>query len=46
MLAALPGATVYEVGEWGLRQRPWMDLALVDRWTRFLLDPQHFVDGI
>jgi len=46
MLAALPGATVYEVGEWGLRKRPWMDLALVDHWTRFLLDPEQFVDGI
>ena len=48
LLAALPGATVYEVGEWGLRERPWMDVALVDRWTQFLLDPERFLhdDGL
>jgi predicted ATPase len=45
VLAALPGADVYEVGEWGLRRREWMDLALVDDYTRFLLDPQSFLDG-
>jgi predicted ATPase len=45
VLAALPGADVYEVGESGLRRREWMDLALVDDYTRFLLDPQSFLDG-
>jgi predicted ATPase len=45
VLAALPGADVYEVGEWGLRRREWMDLALVDDYTRFLLDPQSFLDA-
>lgn len=43
VLAALPGATVYEVGEWGLREREWMDLTLVDTWTSFLLDPQRYL---
>jgi hypothetical protein len=28
-----------------LRRREWMDLALVDDYTRFLLDPQSFLDG-
>ncbi|WP_411699298.1 AAA family ATPase [Conyzicola sp.] len=46
VLAALPSATVYEVGEWGLRERPWMDLALVDDYTRFLLDPQAFLGEV
>jgi predicted ATPase len=45
LLAALPGADVYEVGEWGLRRREWMDLSLVDDYTRFLLDPQSYLDG-
>ena len=45
VLAALPGADVYEVGEWGLRRREWMDLALVDDYTRFLLDPERFLGG-
>jgi len=43
ILAALPDADVYEVGEWGLRRREWMDLALVDDYTRFLLDPQQYL---
>ena len=46
LLAALPGADIYEVGEWGLRSREWMDLALVDDYTRFLLDPQRYLDGL
>jgi predicted ATPase len=46
LLAALPGATVYEVGEWGLRERAWMDLPLVESWTSFLLDPQRYLDGL
>jgi predicted ATPase len=46
LLAALPGATIYEVGEWGLRERAWMDLPLVDRWTRFLLDPQRYLEEL
>jgi predicted ATPase len=44
LLAALPGATIYEVGEWGLRERAWMDLPLVDQWTSFLLDPQRYLE--
>jgi len=43
ILAALPGADIYEVGGWGLRRREWMDLALVDDYTRFLLDPQMYL---
>jgi len=46
LLAALPGADIYEVGEWGLRRREWMDLALVDDYTRFLLDPQRYLGGL
>jgi len=46
VLAALPGATIYEVGEWGLRERAWMDLPLVDQWTRFLLDPPRYLEGL
>lgn len=46
LLAALPGATVYEVGDWGLRERAWMDLDLVEHWTSFLLDPQSRLDEL
>lgn len=40
LLAALPGATIYELGEWGLRACEWEDLDLVRRWRAFLDQPQ------
>ena len=45
MLAALPGATVYEVGEWGIRQAAWDDLELVQSWRAFLARPHLFLDS-
>ncbi|GEP33035.1 hypothetical protein NSZ01_08030 [Nocardioides szechwanensis] len=48
VLAALPGARILEVGEWGLRETAWQDLQLVDHWRRFLDRPdvylRHLVD--
>ena len=48
VLAALPGARILEVGEWGLREAEWSDLDLVDHWRRFLATPEaylrHLVD--
>jgi len=43
VLAALPGATVLEVGEWGLRERSWQDLELVWHWRRFLDTPDAYL---
>ena len=43
VLAALPGATIYEVGEWGLRQTAWEDLELVRSWRSFLDAPGRFL---
>ena len=43
LLAALPGATIYEVGEWGLRETAWEDLALVRSWRSFLDAPERFL---
>ncbi|MCC2336004.1 AAA family ATPase [Cellulomonas wangsupingiae] len=43
LLAALPGATIYEVGEWGLRECAWEDLDLVIAWRGFLDDPQRYL---
>ena len=42
MLAALPGADLYEVGEWGLRRTDYDDLSLVRTWRSFLDTPQRF----
>ncbi len=32
VLAALPGATILELGEWGLREASWEELELVQHW--------------
>jgi predicted ATPase len=43
LLAALPGATIYEVGSWGLRPRRWKDLELVTSWQAFLSSPERYL---
>jgi len=42
VLAALPGATILEVGEWGLRPAVWEDLELVRHWRSFLDEPNRY----
>jgi predicted ATPase len=43
VLAAIPGATIYEVGDWGLRRCAWDDLELVQRYRGFLDDPRRYL---
>jgi predicted ATPase len=43
MLAALPGAQILEVGQWGLRPRQWADLDLVTNWRSFLDAPERYL---
>lgn len=43
VLAALPGAQVWEVGEWGMRTVEWASTDLVRRWQGFLADPQRYL---
>ena len=43
VLAAIPGATVYEVGDWGLRRCVWDELELVQRYRGFLDDPRRYL---
>jgi predicted ATPase len=43
IIAALPGATILEVGEWGLRPSTWEGLSLVDHWRRFLREPNAYL---
>jgi predicted ATPase len=43
VLAALPGATLIEVGPWGMRQAPWEELDLVQSWQGFLASPQRWL---
>jgi predicted ATPase len=43
IIAATPGATILEVGEWGLREQAWDELELVANWRAFLDDPQRYL---
>lgn len=43
VLAALPGARILEVGEWGMRQAEWGDLELVRHWRSYLDEPGRYL---
>jgi predicted ATPase len=43
IVAALPGAEILEVGDWGLRPARWESLELVEHWRRFLDDPETYL---
>lgn len=43
VLAALPGARVWEVGGWGMREQAWEDLDLVLSWQGFLAAPERYL---
>jgi len=49
VLAAIPGATVYELDGDGFTRRPWAELDLVQDWAAFFDDParllHHLLDG-
>ena len=42
ILAALPGATILELGDWGIRETPWEDLQLVWHHRHFLEAPERY----
>jgi predicted ATPase len=43
VLASLPGATILEVGEWGLRRTTWDELELVRNWRAYLAEPGRYL---
>jgi len=43
LLTALPGATIMELGEHGIRRTTWDDLELTNRWRLFLGDPATYL---
>ncbi len=43
ILAALPEAQLYEIGEWGIQQTTYEELELVQNWTRFLNAPHRYL---
>jgi predicted ATPase len=43
VLAALPGATILEVGDWGYRRTTWEELELVQHWKAYLDAPGRYL---
>lgn len=43
VLAAVPGARLLELGDWGMRESEWSDLALVDHYRRFTRTPHAYL---
>ncbi len=43
LLAALPGAHLLEVGDWGLRETAYDDLELVTHWRQYLDTPMRYL---
>ena len=42
MIAAIPGASLLELGDWGLREAQWDELDLVRHWRLFLAEPDSY----
>jgi predicted ATPase len=42
IVAAVPGAALLELGDWGIRPARWAELHLVSAWRRFLTDPDSY----
>jgi predicted ATPase len=42
IVAAVPGATILELGDWGIRRTRWEDLHLTGAWRRFMTDPDSY----
>lgn len=42
MIAAIPGASLLELGDWGIRAARWDELDLVRHWQLFLAEPDSY----
>ncbi len=42
IIAAVPGASILELGDWGIRPATWKELNLVSAWRRFLTEPESY----
>jgi predicted ATPase len=42
VLAAVPGASILELGEWGFRPARWDELDIVGHWREFLREPDSY----
>jgi predicted ATPase len=46
LLTALPGATILELGEHGIRRTTWDELAIVGHWRHFLKRPDAYLTAV
>jgi predicted ATPase len=46
VIAGLPGATILEIGEWGIRRTTWEELELVQNWKAYLQAPKRYLRHI
>jgi predicted ATPase len=46
LLTALPGATILELGEHGIRKVDWDELAIVGHWRQFLERPGSYLNAL
>ena len=42
IVAAVPGANILELGDWGIRPARWEELHLVGAWRRFMAEPASY----
>lgn len=42
VVAAVPGARILELGDWGLRPARWEDLHLTGAWRQFMAEPEYY----
>jgi predicted ATPase len=43
VVAAVPGADILELGDWGIRPARWTELEIVQSWRLFLDSPEQFL---
>jgi predicted ATPase len=43
VIAALPDATILEIGDWGIREAVWRDLEIVQNWRAYLESPERYL---
>ena len=46
VVCSLPGATILEIGEWGIRETTWAELELVQNWQAYLAAPERYLRHI
>ena len=42
IVAAVPDASILELGDWGIRPARWEELHLVSAWRRFMTEPASY----